>query len=86
MVCCLLMDTALIQLVLLSDSTSFQKPLTLVGLPYQEGVCAFTDELPPTCSLAYNDLGPQGGAALAEGLKGNATLMSLECVRPAPAK
>ena len=30
-------------------------------------------------SLRYNYLGPQGGAALAKGLEGNATLTSLEC-------
>ena len=29
-------------------------------------------------SLSFNDLGPKGGAALAEGLKGNTTLQSLE--------
>ena len=29
-------------------------------------------------SLYMNELGPQGGAALAEGLKGNSTLQSLE--------
>jgi hypothetical protein len=29
-------------------------------------------------SLRENDLGPEGGAALAEGLKGNSTLLSLE--------
>ena len=29
-------------------------------------------------SLEYNDLGPKGGAAMAEGLKGNATLQSLK--------
>ena len=29
-------------------------------------------------SLRFNKLGPQGGAALAEGLKGNTTLRSLE--------
>ena len=28
-------------------------------------------------SLAYNNLGAKGGAALAEGLKGNSTLTSL---------
>ena len=30
------------------------------------------------CSLALNQLGPEGGAAIAEGLKGNSTLQSLE--------
>ena len=30
-------------------------------------------------SLEDNKLGPQGGAALAEALKGNTTLTSLEC-------
>jgi len=30
------------------------------------------------CSLYQNKLGPEGGAALAEGLKGNTTLTSLE--------
>ena len=30
-------------------------------------------------SLRSNDLGPEGGAALAKGLEGNATLTSLEC-------
>ena len=29
-------------------------------------------------SLRLNDIGPEGGAALAEGLKGNSTLQSLE--------
>ena len=29
-------------------------------------------------SLRYNELGPEGGAALAEGLKGNSMLQSLE--------
>ena len=29
-------------------------------------------------SLSLNNLGPKGGAALAEGLKGNTTLQSLE--------
>ena len=29
-------------------------------------------------SLKYNALGPKGGAAIAEGLKGNSTLQSLE--------
>ena len=29
-------------------------------------------------SLRYNELGPEGGAALAEGLKGNSLLQSLE--------
>jgi hypothetical protein len=29
-------------------------------------------------SLRSNELGPEGGAALAEGLKGNSTLQSLE--------
>ena len=29
-------------------------------------------------SLRYNDLGPKGAAALAEGLKGNSTLQELE--------
>ena len=29
-------------------------------------------------SLSWNGLGPEGGAALAEGLKGNTTLQSLE--------
>ena len=30
------------------------------------------------CRLGGNELGPEGGAALAEGLKGNSTLISLE--------
>ena len=30
-------------------------------------------------SLALNNLGPQGGAALAEGLKGNTRLTAIEC-------
>ena len=30
------------------------------------------------CSLELNNLGPEGGAALAEGFKGNSTLTSLE--------
>ena len=29
-------------------------------------------------SLSFNRLGPQGGVALAEGLKGNSTLLSLK--------
>ena len=29
-------------------------------------------------SVAFNDLGPDGGAAMAEGLKNNTTLTSLE--------
>ena len=33
---------------------------------------------PHLCSLALNQLGPEGGAAIAEGLKGNSTLQSLE--------
>ena len=37
---------------------------------------------PPLCShsrsISRNSLGPEGGAALAEGLKGNSTLQSLE--------
>ena len=33
---------------------------------------------PRSRSLARNDLGPEGGAALAEGLKGNSTLQVLE--------
>ena len=33
---------------------------------------------PRACSLFDNDLGPQGGAALAESLKGNSTLRWLE--------
>ncbi len=37
-------------------------------------------------SLKDNNLGTKGGAALAEGLKRNVTLTSLECVCPAPAK
>ena len=41
------------------------------------------NDSPPTfgahpCSLRSNGLGPKGGAALAEGLKGNSTLQSLE--------
>ena len=31
-------------------------------------------------SLAYNDLGPEAGVALADALKTNATLQTLECV------
>ena len=34
--------------------------------------------LHPTRSLRANELGPEGGAALAEGLKGNSRLQSLE--------
>ena len=30
-------------------------------------------------SLYYNQLGPKGGAAIAEGLKGNTTLKELKC-------
>jgi hypothetical protein len=38
-----------------------------------------TIPVPPlTRSLSWNGLGPEGGAALAEGLKGNTTLQSLE--------
>ena len=33
------------------------------------------------CSLEKNNVGAQGGAALAEGLKGNSTLTSLSCVQ-----
>ena len=32
---------------------------------------------PRACSLAWIKLGPKGGAALAEGLKGNSTLQSI---------
>ena len=36
--------------------------------------------LPDACgSVESNWLGPQGGVALAEGLKGNTTLKSLKC-------
>jgi hypothetical protein len=45
-----------------------QRPLTLLTIP-----------APPFVhSLGHNDLGPEGGAALAKGLKGNLTLRSLE--------
>ena len=33
-------------------------------------------------SLGYNELGPDAGAALAEGLKGNGTLAELKCALP----
>ena len=33
---------------------------------------------PPRCSLVDNRLGPEGAAAIAEGLKGNTTLQSLK--------
>ena len=45
-----------------------QHPLTLLS------TCLY----PYPRSLARNELGPEGGAALAEGLKGNSTLQSLE--------
>ena len=37
--------------------------------------CAFP--APALGSLKYNDLYPRGGAAIAEGIKGNTTLTSL---------
>ena len=39
-----------------------------------------TEKQTPLCAhrLYGNKLGPEGGAALAEGLKGNSTLQSLE--------
>ena len=56
--------------------------------------CATAPECSPSCyrpltrlssrlcsharSISSNDLGPKGGAALAEGLKGNTTLQKLE--------
>ena len=48
-----------------------QQPLTLVG---QHMSCALLG------SLGGNKLGPEGGAALSEGLKGNTTLTELKCV------
>jgi hypothetical protein len=47
-------------------------------------VCSLLCQRPLTCllsragSLAVNHLGPEGGAALADGLKGNSTLQVLE--------
>ena len=49
-------------------SPSCQRPLTLLN----------TRLLSCTRRLVGNDVGPEGGAALAEGLKGNSTLQSLE--------
>ena len=48
-------------------SPSYQRPLTCL-----------TTCLHHARSLRDNKLGPKGGAALAEGLKGNSTLQSLE--------
>ena len=47
---------------------SCQRPLT----------CLSTRLCSHSRSLCYNDLGPKGAAALAEGLKGNSTLQSLK--------
>ena len=47
---------------------SCQRPLTLLSSHLRSR----------PCSVSSNNLGPQGGAALAEGLKGNSTLHSLE--------
>ena len=51
-----------------SCSLLCQRPLTLLS------TCFLTR----ACRLGGNQLGPEGGAALAEGLKGNSTLQVLE--------
>ena len=55
------------------------KQATERSLLCQRPLTRLTTHLPTTPrSLEWNQLGPEGGAALAEGLKGNSTLQSLK--------
>ena len=62
------------------------KELKYAAISNQTTECSLLCQRPLTekqtlscvCSLELNVLGPQGGAAIAEGLKGNSTLTSLK--------
>ena len=77
---CLIRALSLAVLASNSVSTRFCKPPPWSGLLLCQ--CPLTRLSNHLCSharsLSHNRLGPEGGAALAKGLKGNSTLQSLE--------